>query len=131
MAEMETGYAAGGALGQDDGAHPSVMQKGKEKVAEVGETAKRRVMENLDGRKASIVSGLEELAGNLEKLGDGPQAKLAQQAAQYVRRAEEMLNQRSASDMIDMAVQELKRRPGALIAGAFALGFVGSRLLKS
>ena len=131
MAEMDTGYAAGGALGQDDGAHQGVMQKGKEKAAEVGEQAKRKVMENLDGRKASVVSGLEELASSLEKLSDGPQAKLAQQAAQYVRRAEEMLNQRSASELLDMAVRELRQRPGALIAGAFALGFVGSRLLKS
>lgn len=134
MAEMETGYSAGTGRSyySGDGSRGGMGEEGQHRMSELGQNARHKVMSKLDEQKATLCSSLEQLASSLENTrAEGPQRQLVASAAGYLRRAENMLNQRSADELLSTALNEIRGRPGAMIAGAFVLGFLGARLLKT
>ncbi|MBX5480588.1 MAG: hypothetical protein IRZ16_01885 [Myxococcaceae bacterium] len=97
-------------------------------------TARRKVYEKVDAQKSFLSSGLEKLADSVAHAGEdmqGPEAKVAQQVARYVRKAHEVIEGKSTEDLVDGAVREVKERPAVMLAGAFTLGFIGARFLRS
>lgn len=128
MAEIETGFAPSGSGLGPDGSHQGLADKAREKMSGAGDVARRKVLENLDGRKASLSSNLEHWAEQIENMEAG---SLGSQAAHYVRRAQGLLNEKSSDELLSMALKEIRGRPGVVIAGAFVLGFLGARVLRT
>ena len=131
MAQMETGYT-GGTQGMPHGGdgHHSVTQHGRGRFSDRAGGARQKVISMLDEQKVSICSGLDHLAASLENVS-GSQRQVTSTAADYVRRARSMLSNHSSEELINSAMDQLRARPGAIIAGAFALGFLGARMLRT
>ncbi len=105
----------------------------KAKAHQAGETAKKKLAEKADEQKEQLVSRFEQLARNLDELGEkseGPEGQLFSHLSGYVRKAEGALEGKRADELAGMAFNELKQRPGLLLASCFAAGFLGARLLK-
>jgi hypothetical protein len=112
--------------------------EGKEKARRLGAMAKERAVKKAESRKSHLASELDNFAGTLEEVsrtlesrGDETQKKLVDRGAKLVRQASRQLRERSTEEILDAAERELKRRPGIAMAGAFALGFLGLRMLRS
>lgn len=131
MAQMETGYASGHGRTYGENGAPGAGSQGQGTFAELRGTTRHKLMSKLDEQKEVLCSSLDQLASSLQNVGDGPQKQLASSAADYLRRARRTLGDRSSDELLSRAKEELRGRPGAVIAGAFLLGFIGSRLLKS
>jgi len=138
MAETDTGTfeTSGNTTGSTEShskAH-DVMAGGKEKASELSDVARRKMMEKADAKKSDLSSSLDRLAQSLEDLGGsdgGSERQIGEFAAKYVRRAKDLIDGRSSDELMNMAVSELKERPAAIVAGLFAVGFFGARLLRS
>jgi hypothetical protein len=130
MAQMETGYSGGmqGMPHSGNGRHAT--QHGRGRFGDRTSGARQKVISMMDEQKGSICAGLDHLAASLENMG-GPQRQFTVTAADYVRRARSMLSNRSSEELMNTAMHELRARPGAVIAGAFALGFLGARMLRT
>ncbi|WP_373047239.1 hypothetical protein [Vulgatibacter sp.] len=118
-------------------AHDYAAQ-GKEQARKLGGVARERAIKSADSRKSLVASELDNFAGTLEEVsrtlesrGNESQRKLVDRGAKLVRQASHQLRDRPTEDLLDMAQEQLRARPGAAIAGAFALGFLGMRLLRS
>ena len=138
MAETDTGtFETSGSTTETTESHSrahDVMAGGKEKASELTDVARRKVMEKADAQKSNLSSSLDRLAQSLEDLGGpdgGPERQVGAMAAKYVRRAKDLIDGRSTDELMNMAVSELKERPAAIVAGMFAVGFFGARLLRS
>lgn len=135
MEQMGTEYTAGPELGSEEPSRRErVMEQGKERAAQVGGMAKEKVVGKLDAQKQQLCEQLEKLADGIEGMSgelEGPSSQFATKAASYVRKAEGVLKEKSTDELVSMAVTEVRDRPAAFIAGAFALGFLGARLIKS
>lgn len=93
-----------------------------------------KVFEKVDVQKDQLVSGLDQLAKHIDDAGKemaGPEAKLASRAAGFLRSAEGMIKERRSDELFDRAVTGIREHPAALISGAFVMGFLGARLLRS
>lgn len=109
------------------------LDEAKAKAHQAGDVAKRKLLEKADAQKGEFVSRLEKIAQNLDDLGkksEGPEGQVFTHLSGYVRKAEGMIEGKRADELAGIAVSELKQRPGLLLAGCFAAGFLGARLLK-
>ncbi len=116
--------------GQDHGKFDAV----KDKAAHAGESAKKKLVEKADAQKDELVSRIEKIAQHLDEIGknsEGPEGQVFTRLAGYVRQGESMIEGKRVDELARMATDELKQRPGLLLAGCFAAGFFGSRLLKT
>jgi hypothetical protein len=133
MEETTTGAFPG--QGQGSGVGVSTGEgAAEEKAAQFGRIARDRVLGAADERKAELASNLEQLAGSLQELSDsseGPQRQLVDGVARFARKASSTLKRRSSEELLGVAAKEISDRPGVIIAGCFALGFLGARLLKT
>ena len=130
MAQMETGYS-GGMQGMPHGGNGRHMtQHGRGRFSERTSGARQKLISMMDEQKVSICSGLDHFASSLENMG-GSQKQLTSALADYARRARSMLSNHSSEDLVNMGMEQLRARPGAVIAGAFALGFLGARMLRT
>ena len=130
MAQMETGYSSGAGRRYYDENGPREREGAPGPFEEISGTTRRKVMAKLDEQKHVLCPGLDQLASSLEQVGEGPQKQLASSAAGYLRRARHVLGDRSSEELLARARDEIRGRPGAVIAGAFLLGLLGARLLK-
>lgn len=134
MAEMEMGSSYAGDTGSQPSRTERVLSQGKEKASDLGGKAKQAAFSKVDARKGEFTERLDKIAQSIEELGNGmngPEARIASSVAEYVRKAKGAIDGRSTDELASMAVSQLRERPAVVIAGAFALGFLGSRLLKS
>jgi hypothetical protein len=130
MAQMETGYS-GGMHGMPHGGNGRHMtHHGRGRFSERTSGARQKLISMMDERKGSICQGLDHFASSLENMG-GPQRQLSSTAADYVRRARSMLTNHSSEELVNIGFEQLRARPAAVIAGAFALGFLGARMLRT
>lgn len=111
-----------------------VLEHGKEKARELGTKAQERVVSKADELRGGTAQRLLKFADALEDLshGDGREelAPVARYASTFVRRVGDLLDQRSAEDLIQRARDEVRERPGLVLLGMAAFGFLGARLLK-
>lgn len=133
MAELDTSASFGGATEQPS-KRERLVSEGKERASEVTDKAKHAAFSRIDQRKGDFVQSLDRLAHSLDEFGEGstgPESRVASTVAGYLRRAKGAIENRSTDELASMAVSEIRQRPGAVIAGAFAIGFLSARLLKS
>lgn len=106
-------------------------------------TATKRATEALDDRKTVVAEGLGTVAETIKQVGENLNTgdepnKIAETAAQYTdtvaRQIGNLSNYFERKDVREMVrdVETFARRyPAYFIGGAFALGFLASRFLKS
>lgn len=124
----DEGSAGAGRLA---GAKEKVKERAGEAKARVAQTAKAQVNE----KKDVVAERLEGVAGQAqEKLNEKATELVSQFASladSYVSRATQVLREKDADQLMLMAKDEFRSRPLVVAAGAFALGFLGARLLRS
>src|SRR5689334_317721 len=104
---------------------PSALDEGKEQVRRLGEAARDRVMKSGEERRTQIVDRIGQIAERLEEVAapDGGESnQYVQRAAEYVRRLERTLGQHSTEELLGLAEERIRQRPGLFLAGCFALG---------
>lgn len=117
----------------------TAKEKVKEKVHEQVQVAKDKAIgaarEQVNSRKDQVAEQLEGASGMLQERFNEQATRFVSQFASvadsYVSRASALLREKNADELMVLAQREFKSRPLAVAAGAFALGFLGARLLRS
>jgi len=113
--------------------HPSSLEEGREQVRRLGEAVRERAIRTGDERRTQLVDQLGRVAERLQELvsHDGSEPnEYAKRAADFVRNLERTLGDHSTEELLGMAEDKIRRRPGMFLAGCFALGFGVARLLR-
>jgi len=138
-----TGSQQGGTAGQDvvqqtqEKAGQAVDQM-KDQAGQVVDQAKQQATSQLDSRKNQAVDSLDTVAHALRQtsqhLRESNQAPIAQYADKAAERLEQFSTQMRGKDVQTM-VRDVERyarqQPAIFLGGAFALGLLGARFLKS
>jgi hypothetical protein len=102
------------------------------------ETAGRIADQELSKKKASATGLLEQVAGALQMTGehlrDSQQeriARFAQQASDQVRQFSESIRGAQPRDVVRRVEDLARSEPALFLGGAFLLGLLGARFLKS
>jgi len=112
---------------------PSPIEAGKQQVRRLGDALRERALNVGEQRRGKIAGDIGRIAEKLEGLAapDGGEGiEYARRAANVVRRLESTLGDHSTEELLGMAEQRIRRRPGLFLAGCFALGFGAARLLR-
>jgi len=102
------------------------------------ETAGRIADQQISEKKESATGVLEQVAGALQMTGahlrDSQQEKIArfaQQASDQVRQLSESIRGAQPRDVLRRVEDLARQEPALFLGGAFVLGLVGARFLKS
>jgi hypothetical protein len=124
--------------GEQQGAGAKVADKARSAVSDLTSRAGEEVSSRLDAQKDRAAEGLGTLAHALRQtghqLGAEDQLKVQQYVdslAGQVERFSGYLRDRDVAEMIDQVEDFARRRPALFVGGAFALGLLGARFLKS
>jgi hypothetical protein len=96
----------------------------KDKAAALGQTARSRMAQTLDGQKGELSSLLEKVAENIQD------DRFGAYAADYVRRGAEFLKGRSTDDILSSVMTQARTRPSLLVGASFLAGFAIARLAR-
>lgn len=120
------------------------MEQAKEKAQHLAGQAKEkageRVQTGLDRGRTRAASTLREVAQSLRQgtgqqqlVGGSPNTgqQFVDRAAQQVQRAADFLENTEVDEMIERVETMARRQPALFLGGAFLLGIVGARFLKS
>jgi hypothetical protein len=124
--------------GQSNAASEGVAAQAQDKAKEAAGEARGRIRHEVDRRSSEIGGRVGGSAGDartvaeeLRKQGKDTPARYVDQAADRAERLGAYL-ERSDGDRIVRDVEDVARRnPWAVAAGALALGFAASRMLKA
>jgi hypothetical protein len=133
----------------DTSTSQSTGDKVKEKASQVTDQAQQAASQATDRAqqqaKSQIATRKEQAVGNLTDVSQavsqvGSQlrqndhdtlAQYADMAAQQVNRVASYLRERNVNEILDEVQGAARRQPALFLAGAFALGVLGARFLKS
>ena len=111
-----------------------VQQKAKELTSEAQEQAKSAV----ETRKEQAVEGLEGIAQAFRQTGEtlrtteqGTVADYSEQVANQIERLSSFLSERNVDQLLGDAESYARSRPEIFLGGAFALGLLVGRFIKS
>jgi hypothetical protein len=90
-------------------------------------TQKERATKSL----SALAQAVRQAGGSLRQQQETPIAQVAEQAAERIDKTATYLRSHSVTDMLDEAEQFTQRQPVLVLAGAFAVGVVATRFLKS
>jgi hypothetical protein len=121
---------------------PVSMDEAKEKARQAATDAQRRLSEQLRTRADStrtraadaLGSVAQALAGSVQQLRDenqGVSGDYVERAGNQIRRVSEYLRNTNTDDMVRNAESFARRQPAVFLGGAFVLGFLAARLVKS
>jgi hypothetical protein len=115
-----------------------VMGKAREKAGEAAGQAQQKAKSQLSMGKDRVADGMEGLAnalrsstGQMQDQDAGFVGDYMSRAADKVTEISEHLRQRDVSELIHETEGFARREPTLFLAGAFALGLIASRFLKS
>ena len=103
-----------------------LLEQTRDQVTEQGNAQKQQAA-------STLRSFADELQGMISGQGvqqEGLATDLARQASERVRTAADMLENREPSELLDEVRRFARRRPGAFLLGAAAVGFLGGRLTR-
>lgn len=106
----------------------SVATQGVEQAKKLGSTARRRVFSFADAQKENLFGKADGWIDRVAKLAEG--AGVPEQSVGRVRDFAGSLKARSTEELIDDVQLQARERPAVFLLGAFALGFLGARLLR-
>lgn len=109
----------------------------KEQARRLGDAVKQRAIATSEGKKTfladqvgAFVEKLEGIAQPAQGAQAGLQEQIVERGVAMLRGFQTTLAENSTEDLIRKAEQQIKARPGLFIAGCFALGFFGARLVR-
>lgn len=115
-----------------------VASQVKDQAAQIKDQVAETATSKLDERKDMATSGLDNVAQVVRKTGDElrshDQAMVAgyiDQAAEQLDRATQYLRNRDVRELVSDVESFARREPTLFIGGAFALGLLAARFLKS
>lgn len=112
----------------------TAMDSGREAVGSA-QGRIRSLLEQQTDRAADQLGGvataLHKAAGQLNSENNGTVAHYAEQAADRVERVADLLRHSSLDDIVGEVEGFARRQPELFIGGAFALGFLAARFVKS
>jgi ElaB/YqjD/DUF883 family membrane-anchored ribosome-binding protein len=110
----------------------------REKIQEAGGQAKGRVRDEVDRRSSeagervtAAASDARSVGEELRRQGKDRPAELADRAASRAERVGSYLQESDADRILGDVEDFGRRQPWAVVASAFAIGFVASRFLKA
>lgn len=113
-------------------------QEAKQKAGQAVEQAKdqarqqtARQKERASERLSSVARAMRETGDTLRGEDQGGAARYVDQAAERVERFSGYLRERSPDELFYEAERYARREPALFLGGAFALGLMGARFLKS
>jgi hypothetical protein len=125
----------------DSGAREKAQEvagQAQEKVQQAAGEARSRARVEVDQRSTEAGRRVRATAGDIRSVGDelrkqgkDQPAKLADQVAQRAERVGGYLERSDGDTILRDAEDFGRRRPWAVMLGAFAVGFAASRLLKA
>lgn len=115
-----------------------VLQQASQKASEIADQARTQVISKLDDQKEAAAGSLGSVAQALRQTGQQfrdqdqqPFGQVAESAADMVDRFSGFLSERDIHQLIGEAESFARRQPALFIGGAFALGLLAARFLKS
>jgi ElaB/YqjD/DUF883 family membrane-anchored ribosome-binding protein len=139
-----TGSEAGGATGTVKALYNKAKDSAVgETAGKVYEQAKDKAATVLDDKKTTLASGLTSVADSLRQVGNSAQApgeqnqvtdlaaKYTDSLANQVEKFSHYLENRDLNQMLRDVESYARRNPALFVGGAFALGFLAARFLKS
>jgi hypothetical protein len=117
----------------------SATDSAREAISGAATQAGAKVVSGLNSQKAKAADGLGCVAQALRRSGEQlrtqdpstPVQHYVSSAADQVERLSGYLRESSVSDMVNGLEQFARRQPALFIGGAFMLGLLGARFLKS
>lgn len=118
--------------------HSSTTQQAESKARELTQKAEHQATTRAAGQKEHVTNQLDHVARALRKTGNNLReeeqknvARYADDAAGQVERFSGYLRDRQPEDLLYETEQFARREPALFLGGAFALGLIGARFLKS
>jgi len=116
----------------------NVTQQAGEKVGQLADQAKQTVTSQVATQKDKASEALSSVAQALRQTGDqlrsndqGAISQYAGQAADQIERLSGFLRDRDVNDILHETERFARRQPALFLGGAFVLGLIGARFLKS
>src|SRR5215207_9860478 len=122
-----TGNTSSGAGGSNQSSTAGIAGRVREQATAQLSKQKDRATEGL-GNVAQAVRGTTEQLRNNQH---DKVAQFAEQAAQQIERLSERLRNKDVTELLDDAQQLARRKPALFVGGAFAIGLLGARFMKS
>src|SRR5918911_4191915 len=140
--ETGRGAESGRTTGQDQEQDAGVVEQAKDKAQELVGQAQQKAGEQVESglargksRAAEALGGVaQSLRLSSQHLRDQNQegtGRYVEKAAQQVERLSSYLQNRDVGEVIDEVEDFARRQPALFLGGAFALGLLGARFLKS
>ena len=126
-----------------NGGDQSLMKQMRSSASDAFDSATTKASEKLDEKKSDLSSGLSnvassirQLSGNLGTAGSDDQfsrltSDLSNTAAEKIERAANYFEQQDLHAIYRDAERFARNNPAWVLGGAFALGFLAARFLKS
>lgn len=115
-----------------------VVDTAQHAVSKATESARQQAASQIATRKGQAAEGLDGVSQAVGHVGDQLRqddhetlAQYADMAAQQVGRVATYVRERNVGEMLDEVQRLARRQPVLFLAGAFALGVLGARFLKS
>ena len=116
-----------------------VKDQAKQAATQVTGQAKQAAQSQLAVRKDQTAHGLNTVSAAVHDMGDklrqngqtSSYAQFADQAAQQIQRFSGYLRNHDVREIVDDAEDWMRREPMIALGGAFVLGLLGARFLKS
>ena len=143
MTEAQTQQGGGGA--GSEGTTEQVKEKASEavdqakrKTGQLVEQATEQAKPRLESQKERAAGSLSTTAQALRQTGqqlreqeEGPVAQFAERAAEQVERVAGYLREKDITQLVSEVEDFARRQPALFLGGAFALGLLSARFLKS
>lgn len=91
----------------------------------------RSQKERIAGRVENVAGVLRQASAQLRAQDQGTVAQYADKAAEQVDRLSGYVRERDVRELVNEVEQFARRQPALFLGGAFALGLLGARFLKS
>jgi hypothetical protein len=114
------------------------MQQAQQQAGHVAEQAKQQITSRLESQKGrasdamqNISEALHQAGQHLRDHGQAPVGDCMDWAAREAEQITRYIQNKSVDQFVDDAEQFARRNPAVFLGGAFALGFLAARFLKS
>jgi hypothetical protein len=133
----------GAATGAAKGIVSQVKETGGKAASQAIDTVKQKATTKIEDQKATLAQGLGSVADTIRQVGENlrgtaGESEVASTAAKYgdslatqVEQFSNYLDKHNVSDLLREVERFARRNPAYFIGGAFALGLLGARFLKS
>jgi glucan phosphorylase len=108
-----------------------MKERVKERVTEQVETRLADTRTRAAGHVSAVAETLHSSSEDLRGRGEEKVSQYVEKAAGQVERMATYLQDADVGEVVDRVERFARREPAAFMAGAFAVGFLASRFLKS